>query len=105
MSAGYTDITPAGGLLIGTSKPLKWLLVDENGAPLPGQRANITLTIVEPDGTVVTKTDTDLTDEGAGVYSYPHAFDQDGQYRGHWYYLAGLASVRNGWLLDVSLIQ
>lgn len=105
MSAGYTDITPAGGILVGTKKPLTWLLVDEDATPLPGQRANITLTITEPDGTAIEKTDADLTDEGGGVYSYPHDFDKAGQYRGHWYYSAGLASVRNGWLLDVSPIQ
>jgi len=77
MSA-YTNVTPSGGFLKGGGKTLQFTLKDSGGTGVTGERANITLYIVEPSGSI-TKTNADLTDAGSGVYTYKHTFDEAGE--------------------------
>lgn len=102
--AGYNDVTPkpsttnpAGGILIGTSRPLTLALTDEAGDPVSSVTASIVLTIYDPSGNSVTKTGGDLAEIGStGVYEYENEFDEIGMWVWDWFYDDGTESVRVG---------
>lgn len=98
---GYTDLTPTGGLLQNNSKPLRFTLLDSNDAGVTGQKANITLYIVEPSGSITVE-GSSLTDKGGGSYEYTHEFNEAGWNRWDFYYENGDDKIRVGGRLFVN---
>lgn len=93
---GYTDVTPAAGLLVGTSKPLQITILDEAGDPITGGASLLTLTIYDPSTNSLVKTAGQLTEVGSGVYEYEHEFDEAGYWVWDWLYDDGSESIRVG---------
>ncbi len=97
---GYTSITPTGGLLPGNSRPVRFTLLDENGAGVAGEKANITLTVTKGSGST-TVPGSSLTDNGNGTYDYVVTFDEEGYTIGDFIYQSGSIKIRSGWLVYV----
>lgn len=92
----YTNITPAAGLLQGNSRPVTFTLLNEAGTGVAGEKANITLYVVEPSGSY-TVAGSSLTDNGDGTYEYTVLFDEAGYTFGDFYYESGDIKIRTGW--------
>ena len=103
-TSAYVDITPSEGVIKDSGYTVRVTLTDENGNPITGAAASLTLTFIPPLGTVITPvTGGSLTDEGSGVYSYTRIFDERGIWYGDWFYDGpGDMDRVGGWLLTVS---
>jgi hypothetical protein len=100
---GYNNVTPnrsatnpAGGVLVGSSRPLTLTLTDEAGDPITGAAASIDLTVYEPGGTELSPTLTVSEVGSTGVYTAELEFTESGTYVWDWLYDDGNESVRVG---------
>ena len=110
--AGYNNVTPdrsttnpAGGILVGSSRPLTLTLTDEAGDPITGAVADITLTVYDPGGVELDPALSVAEVGSTGVYEAELEFEESGTYVWDWLYDDGDESVRVGSYCVVSPVR
>lgn len=85
--AEITDITPADDtVFVGSDFVVKVMLTDDDDVAVTSASAALSLSIKPPSGSAVTKTGGDLTEEGAGVYSFAYRTTTPGLHYATWTY-------------------
>lgn len=109
---GYNNVTPAksatnpaGGVIVGSSRPVTLTLTDEAGDPITGVEASVELTVYEPGGTELSPALTVSEVGTTGVYEAELTFEESGTYVWDWFYDNGTESVRVGSYCVVSPVR
>lgn len=74
---------PVAEAYINTTYEIEASFEDTAGSPIDPE--NITLTITEPDGSVVSKVKADLTNPTVGTWQFRHKLTQSGTYVYSWF--------------------